>query len=35
LKHDAQGKTHGQGLLQMEIEVPDELASRWGLRRDG
>jgi len=22
---DAQGKTHGQGLLQMEIEVPDEL----------
>ncbi len=26
LKTDAQGKTHGQGLLQMEIEVPDELA---------
>lgn len=22
---DAQGKTHGQGLLAMEIEVPDEL----------
>ena len=22
---DAQGKTHGQGLLRMEIEVPDEL----------
>lgn len=22
---DAQGKTHGQGLLQMEIEVPNEL----------
>lgn len=22
---DAQGKTHAQGLLQMEIEVPDEL----------
>lgn len=22
---DAQGKTHGQGLLMMEIEVPDEL----------
>lgn len=22
---DAQGKTHGQGLLEMEIEVPDEL----------
>lgn len=25
LKTDNQGKTHGQGLLQMEIEVPDEL----------
>ena len=25
LKIDAQGKTHGQGLLQMEIEVPDDL----------
>jgi hypothetical protein len=25
LKTDAQGKTHGQGLLAMEIEVPDEL----------
>jgi hypothetical protein len=23
---DAQGKTHGQGLLEMEIELPDELA---------
>jgi hypothetical protein len=22
---DAQGKTHGQGLLAMEVEVPDEL----------
>ncbi len=22
---DAQGKTHGQGLLMMEVEVPDEL----------
>lgn len=22
---DAQGKTHGQGLLEMEIDVPDEL----------
>jgi hypothetical protein len=28
LKTDAQGKTHAQGLLQMEIEVPDELAPR-------
>ena len=25
LKTDAQGKTHGQGLLQMEIEVPASL----------
>ncbi len=25
LKTDAQGKTHGQGLLQMEIEAPKEL----------
>ncbi len=28
LKTDAQGKTHAQGLLQMEVEVPDELAPR-------
>lgn len=25
LKNDAQGKTHAQGLLEMEIEVPDGL----------
>ncbi|MCK6541310.1 hypothetical protein L6Q79_01360 [bacterium] len=25
LKTDAQGKTHGMGLLEMEIEVPDDL----------
>lgn len=25
LKTDAQGKTHGQGLLQMLVEVPEEL----------
>lgn len=25
LKIDAQGKTHGQGLLQMEVDVPDNL----------
>jgi hypothetical protein len=25
LKTDAQGKTHGQGLLALEIEVPDDL----------
>jgi hypothetical protein len=29
LKTDAQGKTHGLGLLQMEIEAPDD----FGLRR--
>ena len=27
LKTDAQGKTHGQGLLAMEIEVPDVVDS--------
>lgn len=26
LKNDAQGKTHAQGLLQMEVEVPERLA---------
>jgi len=26
LKTDAQGKTHGLGLLQMEIEAPDDVA---------
>lgn len=28
LKSDAQGKTHGLGLLQMEIEVPDDFIAR-------
>lgn len=28
LKTDAQGKTHAQGLLVMEIEIPDELVPR-------
>lgn len=28
LKTDAQGKTHGLGLLQMEIEVPEDLVIR-------
>lgn len=27
LKTDAQGKTHGEGLLQMEIEIPESLLS--------
>jgi hypothetical protein len=30
LKNDAQGKTHAQGLLQMEIEVPDGLVEAQG-----
>jgi hypothetical protein len=30
LKNDAQGKTHAQGLLQMEIEVPDDLVGGEG-----
>ena len=25
LKNDAQGKTHAQGLLEMEIDIPEEL----------
>lgn len=25
LKTDAQGKTHGQGMLELELEVPEEL----------
>jgi hypothetical protein len=28
LKNDAQGKTHAQGLLQMEVDVPEELVKR-------
>ncbi len=28
LKTDAQGKTHGLGMLQMELEVPDDLPLR-------
>jgi hypothetical protein len=28
LKNDAQGKTHAQGLLEMEIDLPEELAKR-------
>jgi len=28
LKTDAQGKTHGLGLLQMEIEAPDDFSAR-------
>ena len=30
LKNDAQGKTHAQGLLQMEIEVPERLVEARG-----
>lgn len=35
LKNDAQGKTHGQALLLMEIEVPDELLARYPARTSG
>lgn len=35
LKNDAQGKTHGQALLLMEIEVPDDLLSRYPARTSG
>jgi hypothetical protein len=33
LKIDAQGKTHAQGLLQMEVEVPNDLVPTRPLRR--
>ena len=33
LQIDAQGKTHGQGLLAMLVEVPDELLAAWGVER--
>ncbi|HEX5758984.1 MAG TPA: hypothetical protein VF121_07290 [Thermoanaerobaculia bacterium] len=32
LKTDAQGKTHAQGLLWMEVELPDELVPPEGER---
>ncbi len=28
LKTDAQGKTHGQGILMMEVDVPDDIPAR-------
>jgi hypothetical protein len=31
LRHDAQGKTYSTAMLRMEVEVPDELAKKWGL----
>jgi hypothetical protein len=34
LKTDAQGKTHAQGLLQMEVEVPEELLASRPPERD-
>src|SRR5438093_1515269 len=35
LKNDAQGKTHGQALLLMEIDVPDDLLARYPARTKG
>jgi hypothetical protein len=35
LKNDAQGKTHAQGLLQMEIEVPEGEMSGEGVEVRG
>ena len=35
LKNDAQGKTHGQALLLMEIEVPEELLAAYPSRTSG
>lgn len=28
---DAQGKTHGQAMLEMELELPEDLAAKLGL----
>lgn len=33
LRHDAQGKTFSTAMLRMEVDVPEELAVRWGLTR--
>src|SRR5436309_6529481 len=35
LKNDAQGKTHGQALLLMEIDVPDDMLARYPGRTTG
>lgn len=35
LKNDAQGKTHGQALLLLEIDVPDDLLARYPARTAG
>jgi hypothetical protein len=32
LRHDAQGKTFSTAFLRMELEVPDQLAEKWGLK---
>ncbi|MEJ2050511.1 MAG: hypothetical protein P8Y60_11870 [Calditrichota bacterium] len=33
LRHDAQGKTFSTALLRMEVDVPDDLARKWGLEK--
>jgi hypothetical protein len=33
LRHDAQGKTFSTALLRMEVDVPDDLAQKWGLEK--
>ena len=35
LKNDAQGKTHGQALLLMEIDVPDVVLASYPARTQG
>ena len=32
LRHDAQGKTLSTAFLRMELELPDELARKWGFK---
>jgi hypothetical protein len=33
LRHDAQGKTFSTALLRMKLDVPDDLARKWGLEK--
>ena len=33
LRHDAQGKTFSTALLRMEVDVPEDLARKWGFHK--
>lgn len=34
LRHDAQGKTLSTAFLRMEIDLPEDLARKWGIQQD-